>query len=727
MYGCEICLCRNATSVSCPTLPECTKKCELGNQVDNEGCKTCECICPTVHCPDGPCLHGSNLDVNGCETCSCLRAPGSNCPPTKDCNKRCPYGFTTDSAGCPMCACKISSGNHECPALQCIRACLRGYVVDRFGCSKCECNAEEHKCADLQCGNSCPLERVKDEYGCETCNCTGVVEKICQKHTCPSVCKNGYQSDGNGCETCNCINECPMLKCNRTCTNGYAHDNNYCLTCECACTDYKCWDGPCLYGSIQDENGCETCECKRPEIPSDLCPSLHCDQGPCIHGSFLDRSGCETCRCRSPPEFICESIDTCKLDCDTGFEHNQYGCVICQCSDVLQPPVIDGIIVPPPVNKNSGFCPKYNCQYACQNDYELDSDGCPTCFCKGCKLDLNCWDGPCLHGSERDENGCETCECLRPKLPPVPCADLHCDSGPCPNGSFKDKHGCDSCICKELVEVACKSIEELDCDEHCEYGHMMDSLSCETCTCVPPAGFDNAPNSGDHITGNHNTTTLDEVKDKELEVSDSVIVNDTVHDQEIENASFSGKKVKPHKVAKNHNKRQKNPGKKKKSGSRNHKKQKDPKKLAKATNEAVHSKSIQVTEEESDQLTDASTFVEVNEVENDNATMKQIVTTTAFAVHSGKNDSENDELNYSGQIADVQLNETDIFAIKVDRINGGEPTNVEFFKEKIIHDSDTEISNESDAQNGTITRSSTDSNEPVLDSRGAKAKHDKKT
>ncbi|KAK4885140.1 hypothetical protein RN001_001411 [Aquatica leii] len=113
--------------------PICIQSCPYGYQLDDKGCKTCECIdpCSFYKCSDDEyCVAepiGCKYDASCGTRFNCVK----KCPDIL-CTLYCPYGFELDCNNCPVCSCKNPCNNVICPK-------YHYCVVNQIYCKKAPC------------------------------------------------------------------------------------------------------------------------------------------------------------------------------------------------------------------------------------------------------------------------------------------------------------------------------------------------------------------------------------------------------------------------------------------------------------------------------------------------------------------------------------------------------------------------------------------------------------
>ncbi|KTF84642.1 hypothetical protein cypCar_00041389 [Cyprinus carpio] len=131
---------------------------------------------------------------------------------------------------------------------------------------------------------------------------------------------------------------------------------------------------------------------------------------------------CWLCQCRGGVSF-CSKAECAELDCENFYVPDGECCPVCideTCPDV------------------STYC-----SLECPLGYEKDNYGCEVCECSvstpKCRP-MTC-SKTCPYGYMRNKHGCEMCRCVR--CPPFSC-DKHCS-----DGYRKSRKGCSVCECKD--------------------------------------------------------------------------------------------------------------------------------------------------------------------------------------------------------------------------------------------------------------------------------------
>ncbi|KAK4885139.1 hypothetical protein RN001_001410 [Aquatica leii] len=164
--------------------PICPRNCFYGYQIDNKGCKTCDCVDPCTFyiCPaDKYCI----TEPVTCEYdpfCGVRLKCVKKCPEIL-CTMFCPYGFELDCNNCAICKCKDPCNGVICPKYH---YCF----VNQIFCIRAPCPEPYAMCKNY----------------CED-------KKILLKDGVPVICNNNQK------------NECGL---NHTCTAVKEVDTSYC-------------------------------------------------------------------------------------------------------------------------------------------------------------------------------------------------------------------------------------------------------------------------------------------------------------------------------------------------------------------------------------------------------------------------------------------------------------------------------------------------------------------
>jgi len=207
----------------------------------------------------------------------------------------------------------------------------------------------------------------------------------------------------------------------------------------------------------------------------------------CPNGYEHDENGCPVCECSvGNSELLCASNMTCPQRCED--YRTDDGCVTCECSnsDYL-------------AEENIAFCDlsgfSESCEIGCPYGYKHDDDGCPVCACNGTHNPHCAPSAMCPQRCEDyylDDDGCTTCECSDPEaVDELKLSDGTCDMAlfsstcevGCPYGYSHDNNGCPICDCAEpnpAVLDDCGSVYM--CPVKCE-DYMVDDDGCVTCDC----------------------------------------------------------------------------------------------------------------------------------------------------------------------------------------------------------------------------------------------------
>ncbi|XP_031347192.1 antistasin-like isoform X2 [Photinus pyralis] len=149
----------------------CEVYCPYGNVIDSNGCRTCECIanpCTNHTCPSG---QECKIVPVLCKKAPCpfTATCGPECPLYKCVAKDCPYGYEVDENGCKGCDCKDYTKGCPCTEDQiCIveKLCPFGECGIKPKCvKKCPLSLPCHSLMD------CPYGFELDRDNCQTCAC----------------------------------------------------------------------------------------------------------------------------------------------------------------------------------------------------------------------------------------------------------------------------------------------------------------------------------------------------------------------------------------------------------------------------------------------------------------------------------------------------------------------------------------------------------------------------
>lgn len=374
---CPRCTIPTEVGSHCPPMPNCTKPCPYGNELDANKCITCECKeCPTE------CVY---FDPSGIKQCDCNHSTSlstsSQCPPLLDCNNHCEFGFKKDEKGCDVCKCT-----------ECHKQCSDGYMIDNKGVSICKCQPwlgiSTKKPEAIENSVSCKTDMnvIRDDGetwfdGCRECTCISGKEMCSLVHCSPLTCSNPILNVTSSCcpfcaddpvknkemshMVCSGLNGGLML-------DGEIFILNECIQCVCRegralCLSKECPPAPCSRPRQPNKGECcSTCSLSN-EVEADFSTSFmsddRCNQ---LHNSTVWRKdSCTSCRCvdseaRCFTE-LCESLSSCQ-----------------------RPLVIKGRCCPICIDEAEKYklddvCVHENTTYKSGNEWKLDS--CRKCKC----------------------------------------------------------------------------------------------------------------------------------------------------------------------------------------------------------------------------------------------------------------------------------------------------------------------------------------------------------
>ncbi|XP_029937739.1 cysteine-rich motor neuron 1 protein isoform X2 [Myripristis murdjan] len=325
------------------------------------------CVCESQSCHH----HFSYINRSQCqEAAEELRCAGVTCPvlPVPSCPKGSVLTKSyTPPAGCcpsipPQCTCDLR-GCHkpQCPSGQ--RAVPLSQATGRPGdcCDVFECQRVSPKC--VHNGKEFSEGEVYRMDPCWLCQCRGGIS-FCSKAECAELdCENFYIPEGECCPVCIDVELLSMDSTKASCwvnNKLRGHEEQW---KEDDCTFCQCVDG---------EPHCTAMACKQScqnpvKIPGECCPFCEDDSCPdlekyctlqCPMGYEKDDFGCEVCEC-SIPTPKCRPL-TCTKTCPYGYVRNKHGCEMCRCVK----------------------CPPFTCDKHCSDGYRQNRKGCSICMCK---------------------------------------------------------------------------------------------------------------------------------------------------------------------------------------------------------------------------------------------------------------------------------------------------------------------------------------------------------
>ncbi|PIK40094.1 putative cysteine-rich motor neuron 1 protein isoform X2 [Apostichopus japonicus] len=506
-------------------------------QVDDNGCKECECRQGMAHCTvrqdcyqqlcvvDGGFREpGDRWVVDDCTTCECR--DGDVACTTASCRLECleprivPVSVARSVTNQPLSPCPLSI---VCPYMTVpwtappVWSLISGAAplasVNQSFYLVCSIDVEVpppsttlSACQDRDCsGQSCENGFALDLFGCPTCQC---LEAPCPGTDMCAPCISGYRVDEKGCETCRCI-KCPSMEsCHKFCPYGYQRGKNHCVRCRCEkCPPLERCSKQCVHGRETNDRGCEICKCKNSTASPTRPSSSH---GCKTSGGLLYsdgeswNDGCRECFCHDGRE-MCALISCPVPNCEQPVIRPNFCCPVCLGAT---PTFI------PPVEPKLQVCHSLEGHFYVEGEtWYVDS--CTICVCHNghvlCSIQ-ECPPLPCHSPVHTEGHCCGTCPddnsggsesgglipCVLPENQFFPSGaawkDDDCTSCQCNNGLISCFHQscppaecdkpvlrkgqcCASCIKTPTVSV-CEYADEIYMDGDTWY-----ASTCVTCSC----------------------------------------------------------------------------------------------------------------------------------------------------------------------------------------------------------------------------------------------------
>uniref|UniRef100_H2UFE2 Cysteine-rich motor neuron 1 protein n=1 Tax=Takifugu rubripes TaxID=31033 RepID=H2UFE2_TAKRU len=342
-----------------PSNPACTFS---GCNLTSEGC-----VCESQSCHH----HFAYINRSQCqEAAEELRCAGVVCPTLEV--SSCPEdsvltkSYTPPNGCCPsippQCTCDLSACHKlHCPSGQ--RAVPLSKASGRPGdcCDIYDCQKVSPKC--VHNGKEFLEGEVYRMDPCWLCQCRGGIS-FCSKAECAELdCENFYIPEGECCPVCIDVELLAVDSTKASCwvnNKLRAHEEQWkeddCTFCQCVDSEPHCTAMACKQS------------CQNPvKIPGECCPFCEDDSCPdlgrycplqCPTGYERDDFGCEVCEC-SIPAPRCRPL-TCSKTCAYGYVRNKHGCEMCRCIK----------------------CPPFTCDKHCSDGYRQNKKGCSICMCK---------------------------------------------------------------------------------------------------------------------------------------------------------------------------------------------------------------------------------------------------------------------------------------------------------------------------------------------------------
>uniref|UniRef100_A0A674N1G4 Cysteine-rich motor neuron 1 protein n=1 Tax=Takifugu rubripes TaxID=31033 RepID=A0A674N1G4_TAKRU len=340
------------------------ERCPLVTGCDRAGG---QCVCDARH----SCLGSfAYPDRESCTKPEELRCAGVVCPTLEV--SSCPEdsvltkSYTPPNGCCPsippQCTCDLSACHKlHCPSGQ--RAVPLSKASGRPGdcCDIYDCQKVSPKC--VHNGKEFLEGEVYRMDPCWLCQCRGGIS-FCSKAECAELdCENFYIPEGECCPVCIDVELLAVDSTKASCwvnNKLRAHEEQWkeddCTFCQCVDSEPHCTAMACKQS------------CQNPvKIPGECCPFCEDDSCPdlgrycplqCPTGYERDDFGCEVCEC-SIPAPRCRPL-TCSKTCAYGYVRNKHGCEMCRCIK----------------------CPPFTCDKHCSDGYRQNKKGCSICMCK---------------------------------------------------------------------------------------------------------------------------------------------------------------------------------------------------------------------------------------------------------------------------------------------------------------------------------------------------------